>query len=117
MEHHVHDAIAASNQRGDEYATASVVSPLTLVSQPLSATPSHHPTTETHFPNYSSHSSHQTSPAVDRPAPVCASSSTPSNATNIRSYFRSTESFSSRERDDNCSGPLHREYSSSSSQG
>jgi len=117
MGHQLHDAIAASNKQEDGYSTANIIPPATPVSQPLSATPSHHPTTETHIPNYSSHPSHQASPAVGRPASVCASSSTPSNATNIRSWFRSTETSLSRERDDNCSGPLHREYSSSSSQG
>jgi len=39
MELHAHDAIAASNQREDGYSAASVVSPLTLVSQPLSRPP------------------------------------------------------------------------------
>jgi len=113
MGHHVHDAIAASNWRKD-------VSPLILVSQPLSATLSHHPTTKTHFLNYSSRSSPQASPTVGRPASILsarADSPTPSNSTNIRSWFMSTETFFSQERDDNCSGPLDREYASSSSQG
>jgi len=101
MGHHVYDAIAASNKQEDGYSTANIIPPLTPVLQPLSATPPHHPTTETHIPNYSTR----------------ASSPTPSNATDIGSRFRSTETFFSPERDDNCSGPLHREYSSSSSQG
>ena len=39
MEHHMHNAISASNLREDGYSAASVVSPLTLVSQPLSRPP------------------------------------------------------------------------------
>ena len=83
------------------------------------STPSHQPTTNTHFPSYSSQSSHQVTPTVGRPTSILyarASPSTPSNATNIASWFGSTRSYISRERDDNCSGPLHRAYSSSSSQ-
>ena len=61
MGHHVCDAIAASKKQEDGYLTVNIIPPLTLVSQPLSATPSHHPTVETHIPNYSSHPSHQAS--------------------------------------------------------
>jgi len=99
-----------------------IVSPLALASELLSSTPSisHQPGVNTHCSNYSGRdrSSHQVTPTISRPTPISctrASAPTPSNATNISSWFGSTRTYRSRERDDNCSGPLHREYSSSSS--
>ncbi|KAF8420674.1 hypothetical protein EV426DRAFT_576254 [Tirmania nivea] len=91
-----------------EYAFSPLraISPSTLSQQPATSTP---------FPSYSSHSSHQTFPAVSASNQISysrANSPTPSNAA---SGFESTRTSISRERDDNCSGPLHREYSSSSS--
>ena len=99
------------------------VSPATLASELLSTTPPiSQPGTDAHFPNYSSRdrSNHQASPTMYRPTSISytrASTPAPSNTRNIAStsWFGSTRSYRSRERDDNCSGPLHREYSSGSS--
>jgi len=115
-EYHVYHAspnIAVDNHRDNTYgySSARTVSPSVIVSRPPSST------INTHFPSYSGR---QTTPTGGRPTSISytrASPPTPSNATNIcsTSWFGSTRTYTSRERDDNCSGPLHREYSSSSS--
>jgi len=105
-------AAVADNGRGREYGFP----PMRAVSP---STPSRQSATSTQFP--SSHHSHRTSMTepVRRPTPIraFASSPTPSRPLNLAStsWFGSNRTFRSRERDDNCSGPLHREYSSSSS--
>ena len=119
-EHHASCNIAADNHRDNAfaYSTASTTS----VSQPLSSTPSHRPT---HFSNYSSRSidrsRDQVSSTISRPTPTpytraSTPQPTPFNVNNIpsTSWFGSTGSYRSRERDDNCSGSLQREYSSCS---
>jgi len=102
-----------------------IISPSTRASELLSSTSSisHQPGTNTHFSNYSNHDrpNHQASlTGMGRPTSISytrASTPTPTKATDIASWFGSTRTYRSRERDDNCSGPLHREYSSSSSRG
>jgi len=101
-----------------------IISPSTLASELLFSTLSisHQPGTNIHCSNYSGRdrSSHQVSPTISRPTSISytrASTPAPAKATDIASWFGSTRTHRSRERDDNCSGPLHREYSSSSSRG
>ena len=111
----LHAAAAAadsSHSREHGFPPMRTVAPSQLSHQP------------TQFPSYSSqssHQSHQASPteAVGRPMSIpyihtYAGSPTPPNLAKT-SWFGSNGSYISRERDDNCSGPLHREYSSSSS--
>ena len=104
-----------SREQNANNAECPIVSPSTLASEPLSSTSSssisHQLGTNTHSPSRD----WSNSPTMSRPTYARASLPTPSNATNIASWFGSTGSYISRERDDNCSGPLHREYSSSSS--
>jgi len=116
-EYHLQTASHAADGSGREYGF-----PPTRAVSP--STPSWQSATSTQFPSYSrqsSHHSHQTSltESVRRPTPIrtFASSPTPSSPLHLAStsWFGSNSTYRSRERDDNCSGPLHREYSSSSS--
>ena len=93
---------------------------LVLDSSPTSTIPLKEHHAQDHFSSYSNKSSYQSPPTAGRPTSisytrVVASSPIPSNATNIASWFGSNGTYISQEREDNCSGPLHREYSSGSS--